>query len=68
MENHHFFTEVAQLPLLKIKYHGKVWGMMKDKVVANYCYPTLAALHQAVQLHLDNISPSIALRTIGLNV
>lgn len=46
----------------------RIWGMMKDKVVANYYYPTLAALRQAVQLHLDTISPSVALRTTGLNV
>ena len=46
----------------------RIWGMMKDKVVANHCYPTLAALRQAVQLHLDNISPSVALQTTGLNV
>lgn len=46
----------------------RIWGMMKDKVVANHCYPTLAALRQAVQHHLDNISPSVALQTTGLNV
>jgi transposase len=46
----------------------RIWGMMKDKVVANYCYPTLAALRRAVQQHLDNISSSVALQTTGLNV
>ena len=46
----------------------RLWGVMKDKVVANHCYPTLAALRQAVQRYLDNITPAIALQTTGLNV
>lgn len=46
----------------------RLWGMMKDKVVANHCYPTLPALRQAVQHHLDAISPSTALQITGLNL
>jgi len=46
----------------------RIWGVMKDKVVANYCYPTLAALRQAVQRYLDSITPTAALQMAGLNV
>lgn len=46
----------------------RIWREGKDKVVANYCYPTLAALRQAVQRYLDAITPAAALQTAGLNV
>lgn len=46
----------------------RIWGVIKDKVVANYCYATLAALRQAVQRHLDSIMPAAALQMAGLNV
>ena len=46
----------------------RIWREVKDKVVANYCYPTLAALRQAVQRYLDSITPTAALQIAGLNV
>jgi len=46
----------------------RIWREVKDKVVANYCYPTLAALRQAVQRYLEGITPAAALQTAGLNV
>lgn len=46
----------------------RIWREVKDKVVANYCYPTLAALRQAVQRHLASITPAAALQTAGLKV
>lgn len=46
----------------------RIWGVMKNKVVANHCYPTLAALRQAVQRYLDSITPVAVLQTTGLNV
>ena len=46
----------------------RIWGVMKGKVVANYCYPTLAALRRAVQKYLDSITPITALQMAGLNV
>lgn len=46
----------------------RIWREVKDKVVANYCYPTLAALRQAVQRHLASLTPAAALQTAGLNV
>lgn len=46
----------------------RIWREMKDKVVANHCYATLAALHQAVRRYLDSLTPAAALQTAGLNV
>lgn len=46
----------------------RIWREMKDKVVANHCYTTLAALRQAVQRYLDGITPAMALQTTGLKV
>jgi len=45
-----------------------IWGVMKNKVVANYCYPTLAALRRAVQCFLASITPATALQMAGLKV
>jgi len=46
----------------------RIWGEIKSKVAANYCYQTLAALRQAVQEYLSSITPAAALQTAGLNV
>jgi transposase len=46
----------------------RIWGVAKNKVVANHCYQTAAALRKAVQTFLDSITPTIALQSTGLNV
>lgn len=46
----------------------RIWGVAKSRVVANHCYPSLAALRRAVQEYLANITPEAALQTAGLNV
>ena len=46
----------------------RLWGQIKDQVVANHCYPSLALLRQAVRDQLASITPSQALQTTGLNV
>jgi transposase len=46
----------------------RIWGVAKNKVVANHCYQTISALRQAVQTFLDAITPAMALQSTGLNV
>lgn len=46
----------------------RIWGVAKNKVVANHCYQTLAALRQAVQRYLDSVTPEAALQMTGLNL
>lgn len=46
----------------------RIWGVAKNRVVANHCYSSLAALRQAVQQYLASITPEAALQTAGLNV
>ena len=46
----------------------RIWGVAKNKIVANHCYQTLALLRQAVQRYLASVTPATALQMTGLNL